>query len=580
MEISTFEEDTESTILVIDDEELVLDTLSEILSQEGYIVETAKDGREGIFMINSGSPDLIICDVNMPNMNGHEFVRELRDNHPDLSYIPILLLSGASDDPDITKGLKTGADDYLTKPINPDILASRVNAALRQIDRMKRKKRSDEVKLYRALVLKGKSRDSEQAPLSQTGTMDPANIPPAFQECLAKMHAENDGKSCGSVQLFSLCEYENIFGEEWNKYATKAMSIAETTIKHHLGSGDQFSANGENGFLLLFPKLDEAASKARVQMIADEIRVNLLGEEARVYRTLSIETTNVPVTDICDANGKITQDGLETAFGGISAQAPAPYPTDAGLSVSDRVMSQIDVRFVPVWNSMNEEIFAYQCVPYRKTAYGMFKGPDVLHGREGDPLTLDLDLTLAQSAVDNVLQNKSGEYTPSVCLPLHFCTLFGRGRASLQKILAPLKGKSNDFIIYELSSIPSATTQNRIWDAMRFLKEYGEQIAIELPILDRNVPVFQAAGAKALKVCVSDRSDHVELGRFTHDLKKMVTEIDKQKLFPYFYDVDTINLFKAADASGAIWINGRVVGPVTEKVRQSFTLPRRKILFG
>ncbi|RED51616.1 response regulator transcription factor [Aestuariispira insulae] len=577
---SVIEEDRDNRILVVDDEEMIRDMLAAILESEGYVVFCAQNGEQALHLIQSEHPSLVICDVRMPKMDGTAFVQQLRENHPDLSYIPVIFLSGGTDENAISSGLKNGADDYLTKPVDASHLLIKVEAILRQITRMKRKKRVDEVKLYKALVVKGKAASEQAVSLSAAGEMDPDKLAPAFREKLSEMCQSEGKESCSAVQLFSLSEYEDIFGEEWEKYAKKAMAIAEQTIRHHLRAGDEYSPNGENGFLLLFPKLDEQACKARIDMIADEIRVNLLGEEARVYRSMSLDATTVALEDFCDSQGNMTAESLNRAFGGRMGHAVRERAPDPSLSITERVLSQIEVRFQPVWEATSQKVFAYECLPYRRTVYGVFTGAEVLHGGEGDPLTVELDIHMAKAAAKAIEGTSEGEYGAQVFLPLHFTTLFGAGRECLEEILGPVKGRSRELLYFEVISVPSATSPVRVWDAMRFLKEFSKSISVELPVLDRNVPVFSSAGAMALKLSLKGLSNQAEMGQFTADLKRHVDEIGKQKMLTFLSEVDTINSFKASLAAGSGYVSGRVVGPISERARQSFSLPEKKILFG
>jgi two-component system, OmpR family, KDP operon response regulator KdpE len=92
-------------------------------------VQSALTGSEGLTQVAAAPPDLILLDVNLPDMEGFEVARELRR----VSSVPILMLTGRVDSHDIVSGLDSGADDYLTKPFRPDELLARVRALLRRV---------------------------------------------------------------------------------------------------------------------------------------------------------------------------------------------------------------------------------------------------------------------------------------------------------------------------------------------------------------------------------------------------------------------------------------------------------------
>src|SRR5678810_726357 len=118
-------------ILIADDEPDILEIVSFNLQGEGYEVFTAKNGDEAIDEAKKNHPDLIILDVMMPRMNGFEVCNILR-LQPEFKDTLIIFLTALNDETTEIKGLETGADDYITKPISPKVLISRVNALFRR----------------------------------------------------------------------------------------------------------------------------------------------------------------------------------------------------------------------------------------------------------------------------------------------------------------------------------------------------------------------------------------------------------------------------------------------------------------
>lgn len=118
-------------ILFADDEPDILDIVSFNLEKEGYEVITAKDGQQALDFSKLYRPDLIILDVMMPYKTGLEVCNLLRQL-PDFRQTPILLLTALNDEGTHIRGLDNGADDYISKPISPKILLSRINALLRR----------------------------------------------------------------------------------------------------------------------------------------------------------------------------------------------------------------------------------------------------------------------------------------------------------------------------------------------------------------------------------------------------------------------------------------------------------------
>ena len=116
------------TIMVVDDEKRLVSLVESYLNQSGYHVVTASNGREALVVADRENPDLIILDLMMPEMDGHEFIEEYRREH----NTPIILLTARVEEEEQVIGLELGADDYVTKPFRPRELMARVRAVLRR----------------------------------------------------------------------------------------------------------------------------------------------------------------------------------------------------------------------------------------------------------------------------------------------------------------------------------------------------------------------------------------------------------------------------------------------------------------
>lgn len=123
---------TVKRILIADDEPDILEIIQYNLKTEGYEVATAKNGNDALDLAKRFNPDLIILDIMMPGKTGIEVCNLLR-MQPAFSKTLIIFLTALSDETTEIKGLETGADDYLTKPISPKVLVSKVNSLFRRI---------------------------------------------------------------------------------------------------------------------------------------------------------------------------------------------------------------------------------------------------------------------------------------------------------------------------------------------------------------------------------------------------------------------------------------------------------------
>lgn len=125
-----------STILVIEDMSDVQENIAEILEMDNYKVLTASDGREGVKLALEHKPDLIICDISMPVLDGYGVLHMLQ-KRDEMSHIPFIFLSARAERTDIRKGMELGADDYLVKPFDPMELLHAVEIRLKKSQKLR-----------------------------------------------------------------------------------------------------------------------------------------------------------------------------------------------------------------------------------------------------------------------------------------------------------------------------------------------------------------------------------------------------------------------------------------------------------
>src|SRR5579883_2033712 len=117
-------------ILAVDDDPSILNLLRIGLTQEGYEVVTATNGPEALTILQERAPKLVVLDVLMPEMDGIEVCRRIRQ----VSSVPVILLTALGQEPDVVNGLDTGADEYVTKPFSVATLSARIRAVLRRVE--------------------------------------------------------------------------------------------------------------------------------------------------------------------------------------------------------------------------------------------------------------------------------------------------------------------------------------------------------------------------------------------------------------------------------------------------------------
>lgn len=137
-------------VLLIEDDQTVRENTEELLMLSGYTVYTAKNGREGVEKAKHELPDIIVCDVMMPEMDGYDVLTNLAKNSSTIE-IPFIFLSAKTDHKDIRKGMDLGADDYLTKPFEEEDLINAIESRIAKTEILKVKRASEKSEIKQNL---------------------------------------------------------------------------------------------------------------------------------------------------------------------------------------------------------------------------------------------------------------------------------------------------------------------------------------------------------------------------------------------------------------------------------------------
>jgi two-component system response regulator RegX3 len=155
----------QGNILVIEDVKEMADLITLYLFKEGFEARTAESAEDSFALIEGWKPELVILDINLPGMDGFEFLRKYRES----SDTPVLIISARDSDEDQINGLGIGADEYITKPFSPKVLVARVNALFRRLRNLNEKNQENVLRFgpftldYDSCILK---KNGQRIPLS------------------------------------------------------------------------------------------------------------------------------------------------------------------------------------------------------------------------------------------------------------------------------------------------------------------------------------------------------------------------------------------------------------------------------
>ncbi len=297
-------------VLVVDDDAATLRLIVKIVSSAGHRVSQAQNGHEAFNMIQTDLPDLVVCDWDMPAMDGVELCRRIRGQHL-TQYVYFLLLTGKSSADEMVEGLAAGADDFVTKPINRAVLLARLDAGSRVLC-MERKLR----------------KASEQDPL--TGSLNRRAFHERFCQEWERAARYDHPLSCVMIDLDFFKRINDEHGHATGDVTLKAVA---RLLQDQCRPSDILCRYGGEEFCVLLPETDEAAATC-------------WAERAR----LSISETPIPAGDL---SLQVT-----ASLGGAERLSDTPSP-ERLVELADQALAvakQSGRNRMVCWSSLNEPL--------------------------------------------------------------------------------------------------------------------------------------------------------------------------------------------------------------------------------
>jgi DNA-binding NarL/FixJ family response regulator len=207
-------------ILVIDDDARLREQYKEILRLEGFEVMEARNGREGVERARRETPDLVLCDITMPEMNGHRVLETLRAEAR-TAHVPFVFLTGWDETEDVRTGMNLGADDYLTKPVVPDELMATIRARLRRAE----------------LAMKAGPRRSTGINEATPNQLESLGLTPREAEVLFWVARGKTNDEIATVLSIGLTTVKKHLESTYAKLGVENRTTAAAMALEHLGTG-------------------------------------------------------------------------------------------------------------------------------------------------------------------------------------------------------------------------------------------------------------------------------------------------------------------------------------------------------
>ncbi|HEX6135311.1 MAG TPA: diguanylate cyclase [Longimicrobiales bacterium] len=267
-------------ILVVDDNQDNIEIIATRLRYRGYDIVEAANGEEALALVHEKTPDLILLDVMLPDIDGYEISRRIKGSD-ELPFIPIILVTARDSTQDKVAGLDAGADDYLTKPINFPELEARVRSMLRI------KRLQDE--------LEEKNRELERLSISDglTGLYNHRHIHGLLAEEFERVERTND---CMSVAMFDLDHFKAVNDTHGHQAGDRVLVALADILRETARDIDRLGRYGGEEFMALLPETCIEDAAVFVERVRRDVarRPFDIGRDEPLHMTISAGVATYP----------------------------------------------------------------------------------------------------------------------------------------------------------------------------------------------------------------------------------------------------------------------------------------------
>ena len=431
-------------ILVVEDEAELREIITLELNDVGHETREAANGKEALEQAVDYKPEIIVSDITMPVMNGYQFFRNLREKHPDLSHTPFIFLSALAEKNDVLKGYRLGADDYISKPIDFELLVARIDARLR-------------LAVERAVA---SSDVDDLVADADTGQDEPL----ASEEETAPLPSP-DTLVAAKVQTVSLDDIRKHCGDSWSEVSGKILRHAEQVIRSHLRYDDAFDQVGSSDFVITFANPNAEVAAHKIQTIKDEIWDRLFGEtNDETLSNVRSELHDLKVSE----EERVRDEGF---FGRIFEKIK-----EAGSLMSQTSKDKI------------KKIFESEDLIFYEIQANSEKKANIMKVDFSSPVNVQIDnilnhetfelsflSELNKSFLERSVRKISSNCQKLIMLPLRFSMTIDDNRKFIENFFASLDNKLQENLIIERTHLPNRLRS--VSDGMRPFA-FGRKIQI------------------------------------------------------------------------------------------------------
>lgn len=430
-----------------------------------------------------------------------------------------------------------------------------------------------------ARLVEGKSAetswDNKDVPAAEerAESLQPDEPPPpsrvdlqSVEHLLADLHKRGVKASVGKIQMVHVGTIRDAFGDNWDRFAGRAMELAEGVLRQHLDPTDIYSRYENFAFIVVFSDLDEAYARERAAAISLDIQYRLL-HDADLAERVSVNSVAARIVDILGDDVPPTLGALSQELDRKTKENRAlehtgfPRPKRSRAGELPQWMGKFAPAYRPMLYMPNQTISTYVAVHRRRLEDGNWLIDEAAYpvGRAGD-LTLDMD-ELLMRRVSADLRNTIVERNNAIVGTMINIRSLNKS-SPLFSQLHLLGNRARDQFVVEIAGVLPGTPLGLLVEVVGSLRPFTKQVNLRLPLFDPEVEHLSSVGLHSVGCDISDpKLEHRRTSEIAEAMESFVEQANALEFHTHFHGVSTTEQFATAVKVGADYLTGDAVAP-------------------
>lgn len=545
-------------ILLVEDEADLRDNLEVVLSHAGHRVLTAGNGREALAVIEETPPDLVVSDISMPEMTGLQLLTRIRREMPQLADMPVILLTALGNRENVIEGRELGADDYLTKPVDFELLSATIAARLSRLHQADSLKDRQFVRLFKGLTGPGAS---GAGGAGDSGTSAPARE--ASLSPLVRIAAMAEPSLRGRVQALFPEDFIRDYAAMAASTRDKILYVKRRIVESALTPEDVRVDFADGTTLLVLAQAADATAEDRFTLLRMRLRQAL---DAGQQDPLEPDRTGDGEEESDGGDLELKQALRDHYFAHPSAAQDGRRDRAAEPVAFEEIAGAFAIDFQPIWDSRTRSVDAF-LVGWQRRLGGTLplRGACALMLGNRDPLMCDL-VALAMNRSIQEIMIQRGRHdpacgAPTIVLPLPLPALRSLSAYKIERQLDDIRRLLDRRRVgFHLTGADEDTSPGFLRKLHSVLSGAGATIVVDLDGNRDRVLRILDLGFRTMHLDATARMDGLSAEQSRGMLLDDIALAAQAGFEVWVSGIGDPVLAKAGTAAGAMLLSGDAVG--------------------